>query len=192
MIVATVVVVVSVVIATAGTTGPIVGAIIGATISGGANLFTQTVVEGKEFGEIDLMKFAGATVAGAIGGLGVNMLSTMASSGLGDVVGGLISGSITSFEDGFGCFVESALLSGLSYGVAKGITKSLGNSKYKSIRNISKNNSKVNKELKKMGLGNFKIGATSKEVLIKGILDTEALKAIRTGISSAIDFIFAI
>ncbi len=192
IIVGAVFAVIALTVATAGVAGPVAGALIGATIAGGSNLFSQMVIEDKSISQVNLRELAGATIAGAIGGLGANMLSTMVASGIGDVLGGIISGDIKSFEDGIGSFVKSAVLSGLSYGVAKSITKSLGGSKYKSIRNISKNNSKVNKELKEIGLGSFKIGSTSRERLIDEIIQTNPFKKIRVGIEASIDFVFNI
>ncbi len=92
------VVAVAITVATFGTGSVAGGIIIGGIIGAAGNLFSQTVIEGKSFAEVDYWQVALGGVTGALSAIpGVGLIGGAGISGLGGFASALIEGK--SLED---------------------------------------------------------------------------------------------
>ena len=133
--------------------------------------------------------YLGAGIAGLIGGLGTGLISTMIFSGLGDVIGGLINGSVTNVEQAVGVFALSAIFAGVGYGIAKGIQHGAAKAKYKKIIGTSKSNSNINKKLGQAGLKGVKIGRDGLETVLEAI-KKQYYRYVDDGVNALYSFIY--
>ena len=111
------------------------------------------------------IKYIGATLDGAIGGLGAGLCSTILANGIGNVVEASFAGEISSFGDVMLQFTLGGVISGVGYGVSKFITGIFADKRIFKILGDLTDNTKVNKRLAKAGFGNLKIGKNG----IKGV-----------------------
>jgi hypothetical protein len=172
--------------------GVIVGAIIGFACS-----YIPDVVEnfkdGVELSDFNTfkengIKYIGATIGGAIGGLGAGIGTTMFFGGAGNVVSGLISGDVTSVGDGLIKFAAGALTSGLSFGISKTISTRMAAGKISKIIGTSSKNSKINANLAKNGFGNMKVGKMGMESIVNELYEKLGYKKLQSVIGYTLDF----
>ena len=133
--------------------------------------------------------YLGAGVAGLIGGLGTGLTSAMVFSGIGDVAGGLINGSITNFGQAVGTFALSAAFAGAGYGIAKGIQHGAAKVKYDKIIGASTSNIKINKKLAQAGIKGVKIGRDGLSAVLETIKH-QSFRYLDDGINAIYDFIY--
>jgi len=91
-------------------------------------------------------------ITGAIGGITANVLVQMISSGALEVIGGLISGDVTSFSDAAKSFLLAAFTAGISYAVSTAISDCISLRKFKQLRSGSSLNCKVNQSIKQLAV----------------------------------------
>ena len=120
--------------------------------------------------------YIGAAVSGFVGALGGGLVSSIVFSGVGDVLGGIISGDIHNLVDVAGTFAMSAVLGGFGYGFGSGFRSQFANSKFAKIVNGATDNSVINKSLKIAGYGQFKIGRDGAEAIIRQIMNEKIAK----------------
>lgn len=113
----------------------------------------------------------------------------MIFSGIGDVIGGLINGSVTNVEQAVGVFALSAIFAGVGYGIAKGIQNGAAKAKYKKIIGTSKSNSKINKKLGQVGLKGVKIGRDGLSTALEAI-KKQYYRYLYDGINALYGFIY--
>ena len=138
--------------------------------------------------EDNWMKYVGATLGGAIGGLGAGIGTTMLFGGAGNVVSGIFSGDISSVSDGLIQFTLGALTSGISYGISKGISTKLASGKISNIIGKSSKNAKINSNLAKNGFENMKVGKMGMKTITKELYKQLGYENLQDGIGYALDF----
>ena len=111
------------------------------------------------------IKYIGATLGGAIGGLGAGLCSTILANGIGNVVEASFAGEISIFGDVMLQFTLGGVINGVGYGVSKFITGIFADKRIFKILGDLTDNTKVNKRLAKAGFGNLKISKNG----IKGV-----------------------
>ncbi len=147
--------------------------------------------------------YLGSVVAGAIGGLsgglGLNLLGTMAFAGIGQVIGDSISGDITSFCDAVTTFFKSAIMAGLTYGITSAVSTGFGKIQLKNkILNNYKNNTLTNSKIKNLTgsygktLKGMKVGRNSTEQFLKQLSFTNSNMAITETAGGVISIICAL
>ena len=137
----------------------------------------------------DWQDYLGAGVAGLIGGAGTGLMSTMILSGIGDVVGGLINGSITDFGQAMGTFALSAAIAGVGHSIAKGIQHGAAKIKYDKIIGASTSNNKINKKLAQAGINGVKIGRDGRSAVL-GAIKHQSFRYLDDGINALYSLIY--
>ena len=158
--------------------------IIGLIFGFAGTLLTDLIDDGFIFnGSQDWRDYLGNTLAGGIGGLasafGLNMLGSILFSTVGDVVGGLISRDINSWQSLVKTIAISVSITIFSSGISSQVSDLYGAYQYKKIRNVSVDNTKVNKYIKNLGksykkanVTSLKIGRNSMDEFINLLRDT--------------------
>lgn len=113
----------------------------------------------------------------------------MLASGVGSVVQGLFTGSITSFQDTSLTFALGMGSAAIGYGISKGISFRLAARKISKIMGTSSKNSVINKRLAEAGYGNLKIGRDGLEKIVKNIYKKAGFNALEKAINMGFDFV---
>lgn len=137
-------------------------------------------------------KYLGATLGGALGGLGAGIGTTMLAGGLGNVVSGLFSGEINSLSSASLHFGMGMVTSGLSYGLSKCITSSLASKKISSILGTSNKNIRINSNLRKANFGDLKIGRDGFRYVTRELYIRLGYDSMQQNIAYGIDFTFGL
>ena len=144
--------------------------------------------------EDNWVKYVGATLGGAIGGLGAGLGTTILANGVGNVVEAAFAGDISNFGDVMIQFALGGVLGGVGYGASKGIASIFADKKIFGILGNLSDNAKVNKRLAKAGFGNLKIGkhglATVYEKMYKKLGFETLEKGLSYGYDTIVGFIF--
>ena len=176
---------------------PILSMIIGATI-GFLTSYIPDVISKMQDGfdwsdfntfEDNWSKYLGAALGGALGGLGSGLITTIASSGVGNVIEATLAGNISNFGDIMIQFTLGGALGGLGYGISKGVTKFFANKKIYGILGNLSNNTKVNKRLASAGFGNLKIGKHGLSTIYGEMYKQLGFEALEKGLSYSYDII---
>lgn len=161
---------------------------IGAVVNIGITLIKDVLDDRKI--NTDFRTYLGSAVSGAFSSLGSNPISKALFSGIGDVVGDVITGDITSFDEGVKTFAVSAVTSFVSDGIAEGVQFGLGKAKYKKIIGKSTKKIDINKKLSEANFKTLKIGRDGYDAVIDGIVEeTKWIKTIGKISKSASSFI---
>lgn len=174
-----------------GGAAALVPVVIGAVIGAGTTAIKDVSDDGKFNSGWE--EYLGATVSGAIGGLGASFIGGVASSGIADLVGGFIDGSVNSFETALGAFAGGAFFGAIGNKISSKISNSLALRKLnKIVPNWNANNSKINKQLSKAGYKNLKIGRDGFEKVYETFYKNEGYSALENGIGYTLDFVFGL
>lgn len=177
-------------VATGGVTA-LVPVAIGATVSFGTTAIKDISDDGKFNSGWE--EYVGATVSGAIGGLGVSFIGGVFSAGLADIVGGFIDGSVNSFETALGAFAGGAFFGAIGNKISSKISNTFALRKLnKIVPNWNAKNSKINKQLAKAGYKHLKIGRDGFEKVYEKFYKNEGYDALEKGIGYGLDFMFSL
>lgn len=104
------------------------GFVIGALISGAVEVDKQLKENGGDWSKLDWgqvgMSALGGGVAGAVSAIPLfGFCGSLVFGGAGNLLGGLISGSVTDLNTGIQAFAIGAIANGIGYGIGKGLTK---------------------------------------------------------------------
>ncbi len=147
--------------------------------------------------------YAGAIIAGAIGGaaggLGLNLFGTMLFAGTGQVIGDLFAGEIDSFGDAANTFLKAAFTAGLSYGITSAVSAGFGKLQMNSkILNGSSKNIKINARIKNLtgsygkALNGMKIGRNTTSQFLKQLAFTNSNMALTESTGGVISILLAL
>ena len=139
--------------------------------------------------EDNWLKYVGATLGAAIGGLGAGLGTTILASGVGNVVEAAFAGDISNFRDIMIQFALGGALGGVGYGVSKGIASVVADKKIFGILGNLSDNAKVNKRLAKAGFGNLKIGKHGLATVYDKMYKKLGFEALEKGLSYSYDAI---
>ncbi len=164
--------VVSAAVVAAVTMGPgvLLDGAVGAIVGIGLEFFGDLLDDGKI--NRGWGAYIGAGLGGFVAGLGQGFLSTVFFSGVGDVVDGVVSGTITSFNAGISAFGRSVGEAALGYVAIKGATRAIASVKYSKVVGKASENIVINKRLANAGFKNLKIGKLGESGVISGIAAT--------------------
>ena len=135
------------------------------------------------------IKYVGATLGGAIGGLGAGLGTTILANGIGNVVEATFTGDISNFGDVMIQFALGGVLGGVGYGTSKGIAGIFADKKIFGILGNLSDNAKVNKRLAKAGFGNLKIGKHGLATVYEKMHKKLGFETLEKGLSYSYDVI---
>ena len=135
------------------------------------------------------IKYVGATLGGAIGGLGAGLGTTILANGIGNVVETAFTGDISNFGDVIIQFALGGVLGGVGYGTSKGIAGIFADKKIFGILGNLSDNAKVNKRLAKAGFGNLKIGKHGLATVYEKMHKKLGFETLEKGLSYSYDVI---
>ncbi len=141
------------------------------------------------FSKNNILKYVGATLGGAIGGLGSGIGTTILANGIGNVVEAAFTGDITNFGDAMMQFALGGVLGGIGYGASKGIAGMFADKKIFGILGDLSDNTKVNKRLAKAGFGDLKIGKHGMATVYDRMYEKLGYKSLEKGLSYGYDTI---
>ena len=139
--------------------------------------------------EDNWLKYVGATLGGAIGGLGAGLATTILANGVGNMVEAAFSGDISNFGDAMIQFALGGVLGGLGYGASKYVAGIFADKKISGILGNLSDNTKVNKRLAKAGFGNLKIGKHGITTVHEKMYKKLGFEALEKGLSYGYDII---
>ena len=139
--------------------------------------------------EDNWIKYVGATLGGAIGGLGAGLGTTILANGIGNVVEAAFAGDISNFGDVMIQFALGGVLGGVGYGASKGIAGIFADKKIFGILGNLSDNAKVNKRLAKAGFGNLKIGKHGLSTVYEKMYKKLGFETLEKGLSYSYDAI---
>ena len=137
--------------------------------------------------EDNWLKYVGATLGGAISGMGVGLGTTILTSGIGNVVEAAFAGNIDTFGDFLLRFTIGGVLGGVGFGISKGIASSLADKKILGILGSLNNNTKVNKRLAKAGFGHLNIARDGFSKVYNTMYKELGYESLENGISIGYD-----
>ncbi len=139
--------------------------------------------------EDNWIKYVGATLGGAIGGLGAGLGTTILANGIGNVVEAAFASDISNFGDVMIQFALGGVLGGVGYGASKGIAGIFADKKIFGILGNLSDNAKVNKRLAKAGFGNLKIGKHGLSTVYEKMYKKLGFETLEKGLSYSYDAI---
>ena len=139
------------------------------------------------FTKENILKYLGATIGGAIGGMGSGFWSSVISSGVGNFVEATFSGDIACYKDVFVQLIVGGVFGAIGYGLTTGIVKSFADKKIYGILGNITDNLKVNKRLAIAGFGHLKIGKLGLEGVYNKLYTELGYEAINQVLTSGFD-----
>ena len=139
------------------------------------------------FTKENILKYLGATIGGAIGGMGSGFWSSVISSGVGNFVEATFSGDIACYKDVFVQLIVGGVFGAIGYGLTTGIVKSFADKKIYGILGNITDNLKVNKRLAIAGFGHLKIGKLGLEGVYNKLYTELGYETINQVLTSGFD-----
>ena len=150
--------------------------IIGAIVGFSCTFIKDWADDGKPFNNsVNWREYLGSVIGGAIGGIGESVLVSTIFGGFGNMIEGMISGSIDSIWDYFIEFGEGALL-GFVSSVVTNVIQTVGNKKVLGIIGNSMKNSVINKHLAQKGYIGWKVGEIGYDKLLEKLYKKKGFK----------------